>query len=247
MNIYVSPTLMGQVKKCPRCIYDPLALKLKAPRGIMASLPNGMDETLKQYFDSYRGSLPPELKELEPWVLHPDQDLISGMRQWNGLKATHTVEVKVNGRPVKHVLTVQGGIDDLLFHPKTKEIAIPDIKTKATEPPPEYAKQYYQETMETYAWLLKKLDYKMGGMGVLCYWFPISARPVGQYQFGTKLLPMVLNTDNITKLLDQIGHMLPGSHAEVMKKRPNPSPDCELCTFVSDRMNVEAEQEEANG
>ena len=244
MNIYVSPTLMGQVKKCPRCVYDPLAFKLKAPRGIMASLPNGMDETIKKYFDSFRGSLPPELESLKPWVLHPDQKMINEMREWNGLKAVHVVETEINGRPVRHTLTMQGGLDDLLLHPKTGEIAIPDIKTKANEPPLEYAALYYQETMEAYAWLLTKLGHQVSPSAYLCYWYPLTAQPMGKYQFGTKLLPMTLDINNTTKLLDQIGMMLPCSHAEVMKKRPDPSPQCELCTFVQERMNLDAEQKE---
>lgn len=242
MNVYVSPTLLGQVKKCPRCLYDPLTLKLKAPRGIMASLPNGMDETLKKYLDSYRGSLPPELDSLKPWVLHPDQQLIDKYRQWNGLKAVHVVEIELNGKWVKHTLTVQGGIDDLLLNPRTGEIGIPDIKTKATEPSLEYAKQYYQETMEAYAWLLTKLGHTVSPSAYLWYWFPLSACPVGQFQFGTKLLPMTLDPEQTTRLLNQIGSMLPGSHAQVMSKRPQPSPECELCTFVSERMNLEAEE-----
>lgn len=238
MNVFVSPTLMGQVKKCPRCVYDPLALKLKAPRGIQASLPNGMDECLKEYLDSYRGSLPPELESLAPWVLHPDQELINRFRQWNGLKASHMVEVHRNGKTLKHMITMQGGIDDLLYNPQTQEIAIPDIKTKATEPPLEYAKQYYQETMEAYAWLLTKLTYKVSQHAYLWYWFPLFAKPVGQFQFGTKLLPMELNPDNTRKLLDEIGGMLPLSHSEVMEKRPEPSPECETCNFIQDKMNL---------
>lgn len=239
MNVYVSPTLLGQVKKCPRCVYDPLALKLKNPRGIMASLPNGMDETLKTYTDSYRGSLPPELEVLKPWVIHPDQKLIDQLRQWNGLKAVHTLSKEINGKIIKHMLTVQGGIDELLFNPETKDIMIIDFKTKATEPPLEYAKQYYQETMEAYSWLLKKLAYRVVSRAYLWYWFPRHAVEGGMYQFGTKLLPMDLDWDNTRKLLDQIGDMLPGNHAEVMEKRPEPSPECELCTFVSDRMGLE--------
>lgn len=244
MNVYVSPTLMGSVKKCPRCLYDPLALKSKAPRGISATLPNGMDLVIKEYFDSYRGSLPPEMESLKPLVLHPDQKLIDGMRQWNGLKATHTVEIEKKGRTITHQLTMQGGIDDLLLDPLKEEIVIPDIKTKATPPPSEYGKQYYQETMEAYAWLLRKLGYKVRREAYLIYWHPISVKPLAQFQFGTTLLKMELEPDNTEKLLDYIGGVLPTSHAQALIKRPQPSPDCEMCTFVTDRFEIWQEQKE---
>lgn len=236
MNFFASPTLLEQVQKCERCTYDQMAMKLKKPREIMASLPNGMDAGLKAYTDKFRGKLPPELEALTPWVIHPDGKLIDRLRQWNGMKVSHVVSIPHKDMQIKQTLVVQGGIDELLQHPETGEVMLIDFKTKATEPPLEYAKQYYQQTMETYAWMLTKLGYTVAERAYLWYWWPVACGAKESWKFQQKLLPMTLDPSTTERLIEQLAHLLPATHAEIETKRPAPAPDCEMCTFIEAKM-----------
>src|SRR3989344_1821817 len=61
--IKVSPSGISSLLECPRCLWLQMNENVKRPRGIYPSLPNGMDDVFKKYFDEYRGgdSLPPEI------------------------------------------------------------------------------------------------------------------------------------------------------------------------------------------
>lgn len=231
MNVFLSPTLLGQAKKCPRCLYDQLSMKLKPPRGIMASLPNGIDDNLKAYTDKYRGKPIPGL-ELDPrWVVHPDQTLINELRLWNGLR--HSIKIGA------HTLTVSGGIDELFWDPKTLELLLVDFKTKSSEPPLGYAQQYYTETMDAYAWLLTQKGYSVHPQAFLWYFYPDMVLPEARFQFKTKMLWMDVIPARIEAILKNISELLPLSHKELMQKRPESNPACELCMFVGERMALE--------
>src|SRR3989344_3937655 len=62
-TIRLSPsTGLNLFRDCPRCFWLHYNKNVHRPRGIFPSLPGGMDLVLKDYFDQFRGSLPPELE-----------------------------------------------------------------------------------------------------------------------------------------------------------------------------------------
>ena len=93
MKLWLSPTKMKLYEECQRCGYDDSILKLKRPRSPFPSLPNGVDNTIKRYMDSYRGTLPPELVHLDGHRLMDEQSTINSYREWNGLKCIRNVTV----------------------------------------------------------------------------------------------------------------------------------------------------------
>ena len=62
--IKVSPSGISSLLECPRCLWLQVNEEKKRPRGIYPSLPDGMDNVFKNYFDEYRarGEMPPEIE-----------------------------------------------------------------------------------------------------------------------------------------------------------------------------------------
>ena len=63
--IKLSPTSLNLYLECPRCFWLHFNKKIRRPSGPFPSLPGGMDQVLKIYFDEYRGTeiLPPIVAE----------------------------------------------------------------------------------------------------------------------------------------------------------------------------------------
>lgn len=245
MRVYLSPTLMDTYRKCPRCAYDQMVMRLKQPRGAFPTLPNGLDNVVKSYLDQHRGGLPPELSYLDGRVIHPDQTLVNTYRQWNGLKTIKNISVaaptdRMPERKITHTLIVNGGIDDLLYIPGEDMIELIDIKSKATEPDDDYGDRYYQFTMDTYAWMLKEQGFQVSTTAWLFYWWPHEVKEFGDITFKTKLLKMTVNADNAEARLQEIAEALPAIGMEGMAKRPAPGAECEYCTFVNAREELQS-------
>lgn len=247
MKKFLSPTKMDTYRQCPRCFYNEIVLEIKRPRALYPTLPNGVDQCLKDYADKYRGDLPPELAHLTGYRLMDDQSLINTFRQWNGLKAIRNVSVprptmtQPNAR-VNHTFIVNGGIDDLLWSPND-EITIIDFKSKKDEPAEDYGSKYYQNNMDTYAWMLKENGYKVSKEAFLWYWWPEEVDEQGKWVFGNKTLHMTVDPDRMGQELDEIAGKFPGIGREAMEYRKNfPShPECTHCDFVEQRLANEEE------
>ena len=86
----VSPSAIGMLLECPRCLWLHYREDVKRPSGIFPSLPGGMDGTFKTYFDSWRqqGKLPPEIEGKVNGKLFDDMEKLSVWRNnWKGLSA----------------------------------------------------------------------------------------------------------------------------------------------------------------
>jgi len=69
----LSPSTLNLFIDCPRCFWLHINKRIHRPRGIFPSLPSGMDNVIKTYFDKYRkkGELPPELQNQVKEKLFP--------------------------------------------------------------------------------------------------------------------------------------------------------------------------------
>src|SRR3989344_4933328 len=86
----VSPSKIGELLECPRCLWLFYREGLARPDGIFPSLPGGMDGILKAYFDKYRdtGKLPPEIAGKVEGKLFTDAEQLNQWRsRFGGLMA----------------------------------------------------------------------------------------------------------------------------------------------------------------
>jgi len=120
---------------------------LERPKGPFPSLPGGIDERMKHYFDGYRGSLPPILKGLLPGKLWGQIADIKKVRSW-----------QANGKPLcptpHGVVSLIAAFDDLLER-NDGFLSIIDFKTRGSIPEAGYAERYSQSQADLYLVHLK--------------------------------------------------------------------------------------------
>jgi len=60
-KIWLSPTGIEGMNRCPRCFWLQYRKRIRQPEGIVSRLANRFDKIIKNYFDIYReiGELPP--------------------------------------------------------------------------------------------------------------------------------------------------------------------------------------------
>jgi hypothetical protein len=217
-QIRLSPTTgFSLFKDCPHCLWLHYNAKLQRPRGIFPSLPGGMDRILKIYFDKYRGKLPPELRRKVKGKLMPDVDLMNRWRNWRtGL----TFEDK------KLNALLFGALDECLVDGDVY-IAL-DYKTRGSAPKDGDSERYYQSQLDTYTLLLKENGYKTGKLGYLAYYYPDCVENKGMIKFNIKVVEMDVNAERARMMMIDTVKILRGS-------KPEPSPECEYCSFINAR------------
>jgi hypothetical protein len=143
----LSASKLNIKKDCKRCFWLHVTKKIKRPRGIYPSLPNGMDLKIKAYFDLYRGEMPPELRGHVPGVLWGTVAEINKLRAWqSGMKP-------IIQTPHGSVSLI-GAIDDLAVDDGL--FASVDGKTKGAAAPDGYSERYYQTNADVYALMLRE-------------------------------------------------------------------------------------------
>ncbi len=227
MSYRLSSSAISGFKNCPKCFWLDKRVKIKPPRGIVASLMGGMDRVIKEYMDSHRkiGEMPPELFDIADGgvVLFPDQDKLKAWRNWrSGLTA------EINGHQII------GAFDDLL---QTAEgLVIPfDYKTKGKPADEEYAKKYYQTQLDLYGLMLKSAGYKVADFGVFSYWSPalvlnlkdfsLPQGSEGCVQFSVQTIVIDINPKAGEEIFMDAIKCIEGD-------MPESSPTCEQCKYV---------------
>ena len=221
----LSYSALGVFEECQHCFWLDRNQKVTRPRGIMSSLPVGIDGLLKLKLERFRGSLPPGLaaeERLKGFQLYTGPDL-KAMRNWK----TNPLKMQ-DGKG--NVLV--GAFDDLLFNPETGEYAFLDYKTKGSEPDQAYCEKYYQSQLDIYTRFLEVGGKKVAPFGVLLYFWPVEA-PIGLLDFNFKPFFMTPNTENAEKLFRDAIACLEGP-------LPAPSVACEHCNYVSTRRTMVA-------
>ena len=110
--IKVSPSGTSYLLECPRCLWLQMNENKKRPRGAYPSLPDGMDNVFKKYFDEYRkrGELPPEIEGKVEGQLYNDN--LAEFNKWR------EVDFGRGGLGAKFPdldIVLRGAIDDLLI------------------------------------------------------------------------------------------------------------------------------------
>lgn len=246
MKVYLSPRRLSLFKECKRCFFDETFLRLKRPRGAYPTLPGAVDEAMKAYCDDLRlsGDMPIQLKGfVDGMQLLEDQSAINRMRFWkDGLSVSFDRTKEYNGKEIRHEYMVQGSIDELLFDPDTDTFAIPDFKTRKSKPDEGYSKEYYQTSMDTYAWLLSEMGLEPNGVALLWYLWPLKVSSVDAENisigFGSSVQQLEVDGKETRAMLEEIVEMTPKDgmvKANYESYRPNVNPECEYCNYKRQR------------
>lgn len=181
---------------------------------------------LKDYFNQFRGALPPEFKGKVDGVLMSD---LVKLNKWRNWRSGLTWEDKTLG--VKLI----GALDDCLTDNAGEEIYMPlDNKTKGSLPKDNGA-QYYQTQLDCYELLLQSNKYRINGKAYLAYYYPLTLTVLSakiddsisgkiNFPFGIDVYCLESSPDRAVKEITRAVEILKG-------KRPAPTLDCEWCKF----------------
>ena len=216
MPIRLSPSTLNLFLECPRCFWLQINKGIHRPRGIFPSLPSGMDNVIKKYFDKFRiqGKLPPEIEGKVKGKLVPDSELVNKWRNWRtGLE----YEDKNLGA------TLFGALDDCLVK---EDLYIPiDYKTRGSAPNQDDSEKYYTNQLDCYALLLQENGYKVGNIAYLIYYYPDAVYENGKVDFKVEVVRMNINPERAKITLAQAVDLLKGP-------LPEKHSDCEYCSWT---------------
>lgn len=210
----VSPSKIGNLLECPKCLWLYYREGLARPEGIFPSLPGGMDGLLKEYFDKYRNTndLPPEVEGKIEGKLFKDAEKIKIWRSRNGGLQAEFPEFNI---------LLKGLIDDLFVTPDNKYIVF-DFKTRGY-PIKEDTHSFYQQQLDLYALLFKKNNLAPANFGYLLFFYPVSYGE-GAAKFETELVKMDVSPDRGYEIIKKV-------HRIIMGDKPPSGSDCEYCRY----------------
>ncbi len=219
----VSPSGISYLSECPRCLWLFANEAVPRPRGIFPSLPDGMDNAFKKYFDIYRlkGELPPEIAGKIPGArLFNDMSKLKIWRESNfgrgGLKSEF---------PELDIL-LSGAIDELLVDQSGKYVVF-DFKTRGY-PNKEDTHEHYRTQLDLYALLFLKNNLAPAETGYLLFFWPENYDQ-GNARFNTELVALDLVPERGYQVLKRIREIvsapIPEAHAQ-----------CEFCLYGQKRL-----------
>ena len=214
--IRVTPSSIGYLKECPRCLWLYFNEGVKRPRGLFPSLPSGMDEVLKSYFDEFRsrGDLPPEIKGKVIGRLYPNLTRLKIMRQnFKGLTA----------QIPDFDMRLKGAIDELLVNNEGQHVIF-DFKTRGY-PIKVDTHKYYQDQLDLYALLLERNGLRPADYGYLFFLHPTTYE-AGKATFTSEIVKMNVHWKNGLAILKDVRDILKGP-------LPKAHTDCEYCLYRS--------------
>jgi CRISPR/Cas system-associated exonuclease Cas4 (RecB family) len=220
-TITISPSLIGYLSECPRCLWLHFNEEIRRPRGAFPSLPDGMDDLFKKYFDTFRakGTLPPELESKIEGRLFDDLKKLDVWRNINfglgGLSAEFP----------EYSMRLRGAIDDLLITADGKYIPL-DFKTRGY-PAKEDTHQHYQYQLDCYALLFEKNNMPPAGFGYLLFFWPERYDHQAAY-FKSELVKLDVNPERARELLANTRKLLEGP-------MPLAHKSCEYCMYRESR------------
>ncbi|MBI4137878.1 MAG: PD-(D/E)XK nuclease family protein [Candidatus Sungbacteria bacterium] len=215
--IKISPSGISSLLECPRCLWLQVNEEKKRPRGIYPSLPDGMDNVFKNYFDEYRerGEIPPEIDGKVDGALFQDRGRLQRWREFNFGRGGMRAEIP------EYEMTVAGAIDDLLVSPDGRFIPF-DFKTRGY-PTKEDTHEHYRHQLDLYSFLFEKNGLPPADFGYLLFFWPTSYE-MGAANFKTELVKMDVSPSRarglLKKVRDIVGGPIPPAHHA-----------CEYCVY----------------
>lgn len=219
-TISLSPSKLNLFRECPRCFWDAYAGETPRPRGIMASLPGGMDLIMKRYVDQFRGKLPPGLEGKIPGVLFNDMVL---MKRWRFWKTGPSYQDK------DRQIILVGALDDCLVD---GGFYIPlDWKTKGAEPKDD-GSQYYQTQLDCYNLMLEFSGFPVRDEGWLVYVYPQAVDPSYVQPDSSILIKFGLMPFKLTCDRERAKEIVIKAAECLRAPRPKSADTCEHCQYL---------------
>jgi len=216
--IRLSPTSgLNLYKECPKCFWLHHNHNIRRPSGPFPSLPGGMDNVIKKYFDKYRGNkkgLPPELEGRVEGKLLSDIGLMEQWRDWrSGLRY---IDTKLGAE-------LSGALDDCLVD---GELYIPlDYKTRGYPPgATEESQKYYGTQLDSYSLLLWANGYKIAPFAYLIYFYPEEVREDGIVKFNIEPKKLEVSPKRAKEIFEEAVKCLRG-------KEPKEHQNCAFCNW----------------
>lgn len=219
--IKVSPSGVGMMLECPRCLWLQINENTKRPRGIFPSLPDGMDNVFKKYFDAYRsrGEMPPEVDGKVDGTLFADTRRLNGWRDFNFGRGGMTTQIPEYG------MVLSGAIDDLVVAPDGRFVPF-DFKTRGY-PVKDDTHEHYRTQLDLYALLFERNGMAPADYGYLLFFWPLSYE-MGAAHFKTELIKMDVSPSRGLAALGRV-------HAIATGEKPAAHTTCEYCLYRESR------------
>ena len=213
--IRLSPSQLNLFLECPRCFWFHQNQDRHRPAGIFPSLPSGMDNVIKVYFDRYRlkGKLPPAIQEKVVGSLLPDLEVMTKWRNWR---------TGLNYKDKKTGAVLIGALDDCLVH-EGKYIPL-DYKTRGYDPK-EGGESFYQNQLNCYEFLLQANDFNTAGYAYLVYYVPKEVDEGGMVRFEITPKKVATDPEEAIKVFENAVATLQGPV-------PEGHANCEYCAYV---------------
>jgi len=215
--IKISPSGIGILLECPRCLWLHVNESKKRPQGIFPSLPGGMDGVFKKYFDEYRirGELPPEIDGKIKGRLFDDAQKLKEWREFNFGRGGIKAEIP------EYDMILSGAIDDLVVSPDGKYVPF-DFKTRGY-PVKEDTHEHYRHQLDLYALLFQKNGMEPASYGYLLFFWPESYG-LGMANFKTELIEMDVSPNRGMSVLKK-------AHDIITGPIPLAHQSCEYCVY----------------
>lgn len=219
--VRISPTSLNLYLECPRCFWLQLNLGIKRPEQPSSTLPNGIDLTLKNYFDYWRinGGFPPILKNKLNYKLLANQATISYFRSRN---------FQWYDKETGAYLT--GILDDALD--LGNDIIVPlDNKTRGFPPTETHFAHIIQ--MSVYTLLLLENNFKTLNLAYLIYWYFNHKNMELENPLAFNILVEEVKTDP-----EKVKAVFREAVNVLKKDLPPVNNDCSYCQYVENLKKI---------
>jgi len=237
-----SPTMLGDFKRCPRCFWLARNHGVKWPRGIYPSLPSGIDAVAKTYLDTWRakGEMPLELKSQLPEgaILFKDQALLDKWRAW---QTGPQCQFKAHDGKI---LTLRGGLDDLLEFPD-RTVAVLDVKTNGFGPKEGSTKKYYGRQASGYKSMLEGEGRTVSDLAHFAYFWPKEIKPNGVIDFNCQVKSIEIVSGATVGDAIAAHKCLSGPMPRAIPYNRKTDTGCEQCAYVMGRQQIISDIKEA--
>lgn len=211
--IRLSPTAtgLGLFEDCTRCFWLHHNARVHRPKGIFPSLPGGMDEVLRRYYENFAGKLPPELEGEAQGAITGNRDLIGKRLRYEDGKLQ---------------AVLWGALDECLVDGDTY---IPlDFKTRRGAPKEGASEEYYQTQLDSYALLLQASGYQTADFAYLVYYFPEGVEAERLFRFHSEVVKLLVDPERAKRIFERAVKTLRGP-------LPKHHSECEYCSWGRDQ------------
>jgi len=209
--------------ECPRCFYLDNRLGVKRPPGFPFNLNSAVDALLKKEFDIHRAK-----NQKHPLIEKYGVDAVPVAHEKLSDWRDNFTGVQYEDPETGMIIT--GALDDLWINSKGEYIVVDYKSTSKQEKIETLDKEWqngYKRQMEFYQWLLRKNGFKVSNTGYFVYCNGDTDKEAfdAKLEFDITLIPHIGDDSWVEGKIKEAYECL------MNDKLPNPSLDCDYCTY----------------